>query len=172
MSIHNTVAPNTHSNKAHVELDPSPPTARAPEQQTNPEADQIKPLSSLNPLEYVLSSDSDKSYAYIHKRNAYIHTKMSPMLATIEHLVTKHCPILTGGETSPQILLLLKDAPTNFLLPKNIADKDCIKLILGTFKCIHDWIAMEREHLLTLTFDEFMAKLQQSFLPSDWVKTT
>ena len=90
-----------------------------------------------------------------------MHTKMSPTLATIEHLVTKQCPILTGGETSPQILLLLENAFHEFFIAKNIADKDCIKLILDSFKCVHiyDWIAMEREHLLTPTFGEFIAKL-------------
>ena len=123
------MAPTTCSNKAHVELDPSPLTTIVLEQQTNFEPDQIKPPSSLNTQEYISSSDSDESYTYIHKEGTYIHTKMSPTLATVEHLVTKHCPILTGGETTPKILLLLKNTFHKFFIAKNVVDEDRIKLI-------------------------------------------
>jgi hypothetical protein len=125
-------------------------------------------------------SDSDESYTYIHSKDAYIHTNtayihkaMSRSLATVEHPITKHCPILTGGDTTPQTLLILENAFNEFFIAKNVTPEDQVKVILGAFKCVHirDWIATDREHILTLTFEEFMADLRKNSLPSDWVET-
>jgi hypothetical protein len=96
---------------------------------------------------------------------------MSCSLATVEHLITKHCPILTGGETTPQTFLILENMFNNFFIAKDVSQENQVKLILGAFKCVHirDWIATDREHILTLTFDEFMSELRKNFLPSDWI---
>ena len=98
---------------------------------------------------------------------------MSSNLSTVEHPVTKHCPILTGGELTPQTLLLAENAFNEFFIAKNVSKDDEVKLILGAFKDVHirDWIATDRERLLTLTFDLFMSELRTNFLPTDWVES-
>ena len=101
-----TVAPVTHSNKGCTSLITLlPPPV--------PEPPQLEPPSSPLSCEPITTSDSKESYAYIHKKTAYIHTQMSPSLATVEHPITEHCHILTGGDTTPQTLLLLKTHFTN-----------------------------------------------------------
>jgi hypothetical protein len=62
---------------------------------------------------------------------------MSCTIATVEHAITKHCPVLTGGEITPQILLVLKNAFNEIFIAKNIIDADQVKHILGAFKCVH-----------------------------------
>jgi len=64
----------------------------------------------------------------------------------------------------------LTDTHNEYFIAKEIDKADKVKKILGGFKCvhIHDWIACEHVHLLTLTYVEFMTELQASYLPSDW----
>ena len=121
----------------------------------------------------VSTSDSSISYAYNYPYRAYIHSNMSRSTATVEHPVTKHCPILTGGETTPQTFLILENTFNEFFIAKGVSKENQVKFVLGAFKCVHirDWIATDREHILTLTFDDFMSELRKNFLPSDWVET-
>jgi hypothetical protein len=98
---------------------------------------------------------------------------MSSNIAVIEHPITKHCPLLTAGDLTPQTLLLAENAFNEFFIAKGTAKEEEVKLILGAFKDVHiqDWIATDRERLLTLTFSTSMAELRKNFLPSDWVDT-
>jgi hypothetical protein len=95
---------------------------------------------------------------------------MSSNSAVVEHLTTKHCPILTAGDISPKVLVDLTDAHNEFFLAKEIADADKVKKILGGFRCVHirDWISCERERLLKLDYASFMAELRENYLPPDW----
>ena len=127
-------------------------------------------------------SDSDSNYfmiktaytqsntAYMNSKSAYNQLKMSSNIAAVEHVTTKHCPILTAGDISPKVLVDLTDAHNKFFLAKEIADMDKVKKILGGFRCvhIHDWISCEREHLCTLSYAAFMAELCENYLPPDW----
>jgi hypothetical protein len=98
---------------------------------------------------------------------------MSSTTASIEHAITKHCPIVTGGDLTPQTLLLAENAFNKFFITKTIAAEDQVKIILGAFKDvhIHDWIATDRQRLLALTFEKLIEELQVNFLPSNWVET-
>ena len=51
------------------------------------------------------------------------------MKASVEHTITKHCPILTPGEATPQVLLILENAFNEFFIAKGIEDKDRVKYI-------------------------------------------
>jgi hypothetical protein len=87
-------------------------------------------------------SDSDLSFmplytAYTNQKTAYTNTKMSSNLATVEHPITKHCPILTAGEIMPKALVDLTNAHTEYFIAKDIDDADKVKKVLGGFKCIH-----------------------------------
>ena len=98
---------------------------------------------------------------------------MSVQTATIEHPITKHCPILTGGDLTPQTILLAGNTFNKFFIAKNVKKANQVKLILGAFKDahIHDWISTNCECLLKLSFEEFIAELRTNFLPTDWVDT-
>jgi hypothetical protein len=98
---------------------------------------------------------------------------MSVQAATIEHPITKHCPILTGRDLTPQMILLTENAFNEFFIAKNVEKANQVKLILGVFKDAHirDWISTDREHLLKLSFEEFITELRTNFLPTDWVDT-
>src|SRR5277367_583296 len=121
------------------------------------------------------SSDSDyrTSYAYIPHKHAYTQHKMAPSMATVKHPITKHCPIMSAGDVTPQTLLLLENAFGEYFIAKSIAETYQVKHILGAFKCIHirDWIASDCAPLLSLSFEEFMQELRNNYLPSDWVET-
>ena len=95
---------------------------------------------------------------------------MAPNAAFVEHPVTKHCPILTTGDVSPKALVDLVDAHNEYFIAKDIDDADKVKKILGGFKDVHirDWIASDRERLLTLQYSEFMEELRVNYLPADW----
>ena len=98
---------------------------------------------------------------------------MASSQATVEHPITKHCPILTAGEVTPKALVDLTDAHNEFFIAKDIKDKDKVKKILGGFKCVHirDWIACECARLLTLSYEAFMAEVRSLYLPPDWEET-
>jgi hypothetical protein len=93
--------------------------------------------------------------------------------ATIKHPITKHCPILTRGDLTPQTILLTENAFNEFFIAKNVEKADQVKLILGAFKDAHirDWISTDCECLLKLSFEEFITELRTNFLPTDWVNT-
>jgi len=95
---------------------------------------------------------------------------MSAGSASVEHLATKHCPVLTAGDISPKVLVNLTDAHNEYFLAKEIADENKVKKILGGFRCVHirDWISCERERLVTLSSAAFMAELRENYLPPDW----
>jgi len=95
---------------------------------------------------------------------------MASTLATVEHPITKHCPILTAGDITPKAIVDLGDAHNEYFIAKEIEDTDKVKKILGGFKDVHirDWIASDRVRLLALSYEDFMAELQTNYLPPDW----
>jgi hypothetical protein len=52
-------------------------------------------------------------------------------------VIIKHSPIVTGGDLTPQTLLLAKNTFNKFLITKAIVKEEEVKLILGTFKDVH-----------------------------------
>ena len=114
--------------------------------------------------------DTDSETAYTQTKPAYIHVSMSSNIAFIEHPVTKHCLILTIGDVSPKALVDLIDAHNKYFIVKDINDADKVKKILGRFKDVHirDWITSDREHLLALDYEAFIAELHANYLPANW----
>ena len=94
---------------------------------------------------------------------------MSSNITVVEHLTTKHCPVLIAGNISSKVLVDLTDAHNEFFLAKEIADINKVKKILGGFKCvhIHNWISCEHECLLKLDYASFMAELHKKYLSLD-----
>jgi hypothetical protein len=131
------------------------------------------PTVPTSPSNESSDSDSDDFSAYIQLPSTYIHSKKLPAMATVKHAITKHCPIVTGGDLTLQILLLTENTFNKFFIAKAIVKEEGVKVILGAFKDVHirDWITTDCECLLKLTFLEFMAELHTNFLPSDWVES-
>ena len=98
---------------------------------------------------------------------------MSSNDATVDHPITKHCPILSAGEITPKALIDLEDAHNEYFIAKEISEADKVKKILGGFKCVHirNWIASERENLLELKYSDFMIELRANYLPPNWEET-
>ena len=89
---------------------------------------------------------------------------MSFHYTTVDHPITKHCPILSARDITPKALINLEDAHNEYLITKEINKTDKVKKILGSFKCMH-WIASEREVLITLKYSNFMSQLRANYLP-------
>jgi len=120
-------------------------------------------------------SDSDSPFtplytAYTNQKGTYNQPKMSSNVATVEHPITKHCPILTAGEITPKALVDLVNAHNEYFIAKDIDEADKVKKVLGGFKCVHvrDWISCDRARLLMLSYNDFMTEVRANYLPSDW----
>ena len=140
---------------------PSPPnTVTKTKQLTNSDSDYF----------VIKTTYTQSNTTYTNSKSAYNQSKMSSNIAAVEHITTKHCPILTVGDISPKVLVDLTDAHNEFFLAKEIADVDKVKKILGGFRCVHirDWISCKRECLCTLSYATFMAELRENYLPPDW----
>src|SRR5271163_1747932 len=101
------------SSRNHIAVEPPlPPPLLTP---TSPPAQltQSPPWTS-SPLMPVpespsSSSSSDSSDSDFISHHAYIQSNMSCPTASVEHPLTKHCPVLSPGDPSPQILLILEN---------------------------------------------------------------
>jgi hypothetical protein len=62
---------------------------------------------------------------------------MAPNTASIKHSITKHCPVVTGGNLTPQLLLLAENAFEEYFITKMVIKEDQVKLILRAFKDVH-----------------------------------
>ena len=136
------------------------------------------PVHRQRVVESDSDSNSDSSFspiptAYSQKKHAYNRSSMAPMLTTVEHPITKHCPILSASKVTPKVLVDLMDAHNEYFITKDIEDKDKVKKILGGFKCIHirDWITCKCAWLLVLLYEAFMAEVRSSYLPPNWEET-
>ena len=71
---------------------------------------------------------------------------MSSHYATVDHPITKHCPILSARDITPKALIDLEDAHNEYFIAQEINKTNKVKKILGSFKCMHirNWIASER----------------------------
>ncbi|KAF8176500.1 hypothetical protein BJ912DRAFT_930713 [Pholiota molesta] len=192
--IPTTVAPTLRSNKTQSANAASQSTPAS--QSVNPIPDAGSPTAPLPPLSPLtpsasdtspvrpplVASDSDTSSdsdldaystAYTNKSHAYTYSKMPSSNATVEHSVTKHCPVLTAGDIHPKVLVDLSDAHNEYFIAKDIAEADKVKKILGGFKDVHirDWISCERDRLIALSYKDFMAEVRANYLPADWEET-
>ena len=49
---------------------------------------------------------------------------MSTTLATVNHPITKHCPILSAGDVNPKSLVDLEDAHNEYFITKEVVDSE------------------------------------------------
>jgi len=113
-------------------------------------------------LPIITDSDSSTTVARV--------TKMPPSsLATVDWDALTKVPILNAGNITPDVMHEYEDDCINFFDAKEIpADKQVWKIPAGIKDHhIKDWISVEREALLALTFEEFMVEFRTNYLEED-----
>jgi hypothetical protein len=98
----------------------------------------------------------------------------SSNLATVDWDAPTKVPILNAGDITPDVMREYEDDCINFFDAKEIpADKQVRKILAGIKDHrIKDWISVEREALLALSFEDFMSEFRTNYLEEDWESTT
>lgn len=101
----------------------------------------------------------------------------STSIATVaRHPGHKVAPVLSDGVTTPVTLLDWENACDDFFAAckEPIADKKKVSKVTGGPQNNHisEYIRNNHARLHSLNFPEFMAELQETFLPTDWAKET
>lgn len=93
-------------------------------------------------------------------------------VATSVHLVVTRPPQLKNGDISPKSVKDFENHCLNYFVnAKNSIDDDAkVSRILGCFEndLVNDWISVNRERFVDLTFEAFMTKFSSHWLPHDW----
>jgi len=91
-------------------------------------------------------------------------------LATVDWEVPTKVPILNADDITPDIMCEYEDTCINFFNAKEIAaDKQVRKILVGIKDHhIKNWIVVEHDALLALTFEEFMIEFRTNYLEDDW----
>jgi hypothetical protein len=83
-------------------------------------------------------------------------------------------PVLHAGDITPDIMRTFKLACLGYFDHKEIPEDKQVRKILACLKDnrIVDWVSTERERLLGLTFQQFMAEFRTAYLDKNWEETT
>jgi hypothetical protein len=96
-------------------------------------------------------------------------------LALSSHQIITCPPQLSNGETAPKAVKDFENHCLNYFVNAKGGIKDHLKVsrILGCFEnnLVNDWISVNRDRFITLTFIDFMAEFQTCWLPHDWEQT-
>lgn len=92
-------------------------------------------------------------------------------VATLNHPVINHPPIFSERQiTAKELMIFEQDCEAYFLNAKGGDPKEQqVACIITAFKdpLVWDWITSNRVTLVKLTFNEFMKRLHDMFLPKD-----
>jgi hypothetical protein len=93
-------------------------------------------------------------------------------IAISSHLVVTRPPQLSNGEISPKSVKDFENHCLNYFVNAKGGIEDNVKVtrILGCFEndLVNDWVSVNREGFMTLTFPEFMTEFRARWLPHDW----
>ena len=91
----------------------------------------------------------------------------SSKTATVEQDVPSKVPVLTPGDISPATMCEYKHACIGYFENKDIVPDKQVRKILSGIKDdrIKEWLSVDRAHIQTLSFEEFMVEFCASFLP-------
>ena len=93
-------------------------------------------------------------------------------IAISSHPVVTHPPLLSNGKISPKSLNDFNYHCFNYFVNAKGSIDDDVKVscILGCFEndLVNDWISVNREKFMNLTFAEFMTAFRACWLPLDW----
>ena len=95
--------------------------------------------------------------------------------ATSSHPVVTRPPQLSNGEIGFKAVKDFENHCLNYFVNAKGGIEDTVKVsrILGCFKndLVNDWISVNRNRFITLSFSEFMIKFRARWLPHDWEQT-
>lgn len=101
---------------------------------------------------------------------------MPPQLqtASVEQDSPSKIPLLLPGDISPTVMREYEYACLGYFDTKDVApDKQVWKVLAGLRDtCIQDWVSLNCERLLRLTFPAFMTEFKELYLPKDWEEIT
>jgi hypothetical protein len=94
--------------------------------------------------------------------------------ARIEHDALSKLPILLPGDISPEVMCTFKIKCLGYFDNKEVSKDKYVRKILSCFQdpCIIDWITVERECLLELSFEDFMKEFRAAYLHKNWEDKT
>ena len=95
-------------------------------------------------------------------------------LAVIDQDSPSKAPVLTAGDLTLAIVCVYEMACLGYFKSKDIAaDKQVRKILAGLQDpCIQDWISVEHDRFLELSFTNFMTEFCAGYLPEDWEEIT
>jgi len=93
-------------------------------------------------------------------------------VAISNHPVITRRPRLSDGEILPKAVRNFENHCQNYFInvKGGVADDEKVARILSCFEnyLVNDWIAGDRDRLITLTFEQFMSEFRTRWLPFDW----
>lgn len=78
--------------------------------------------------------------------------------------------MITDGDFTPEICSQVEKAFNAFFVHKGIEEDKQVARVFSAFQDVHveEWLSVNRDELLLLTFKEFMAALRKAHLPVGW----
>jgi hypothetical protein len=93
-------------------------------------------------------------------------------MAISNHPVVTRPPRLSDGEILPRAVRNFEHHCQNYFVnaKEGVADNERVARILSCFDdyLVNDWIAVDRDRLITLTFEQFMTEFRTRWLPLNW----
>jgi len=91
-------------------------------------------------------------------------------LTIVEQDSPNKVPILLQGDLTPSVMHQYESACLGFFEGKEVAPEKQVRKILTGLRDgrIQEWISIDRDEILNLTFVEFMIEFKAGFLPEDW----
>jgi hypothetical protein len=95
-------------------------------------------------------------------------------LATVEQDSPNKVPVLLQGDLTLAVMRQYENACLGFFEGKEIALEKQVRKILAGLRDdrIQEWISIDRDEVLKLTFAEFMVEFKAGFLLEDWEEIT
>jgi hypothetical protein len=86
--------------------------------------------------------------------------------ATVKQDALSKPPVLTASKITPVVMFSYKNACLSYFKNKDIAENKQVCEILRGLQdsCLHNWIDIDHEHFLKLSFINFMAEFQAGYL--------
>jgi len=94
--------------------------------------------------------------------------------AAVEQDAPSKVPMLLPGDITPTIMCMYENACRGYFNTKDVAeDKQVCRILAGLHDSrIQDWVGIHRDHLLAMTFADFLAEFKTAYLPKDWEEIT
>jgi len=99
---------------------------------------------------------------------------VSTKYATVEQDSSSKPPTMTTGEITPAVMRSFETKCLGYFENKDITEEKQVRKILAGLQDnrVQDWINVDRDRFLALTFPVFMTEFRAGYLPEDWEEVT